>query len=186
MSGSVGGAPREVARAAQKPVLRAGGAPQEQGALDGLSRPVQTDRDVIHGHPEGCGHLLAGFAEQIHAPQDVSILGFERRQQCVETGAYSALQIGLLPTQGLVLGIGGFLPSACRFTTGIVRQHSTEQPIEPREDTFTLAEFERPADHTEVELLQDLFCSLRVPQTLGQHAEEIPVMLDQCCLDGGL
>ena len=64
MFGSIGGAQREVARAVQKSVLRAGGARQEQGALDGLSRPVQAYRDVIHGHPEGCGHLLARKASR--------------------------------------------------------------------------------------------------------------------------
>jgi hypothetical protein len=57
MPGSVSFAQREVARAAQKPMLWAGSARQEQGALDGLSRPVQAYRDVIYGQPEGCCHL---------------------------------------------------------------------------------------------------------------------------------
>ncbi len=53
-------------------------------------------------------------------------------------------------------------------------------------DTFTLTEIERPTDRTEVELLQDLFRSLCVPHTLGQQAKEIPAMLDQGRLDGGI
>jgi hypothetical protein len=85
-----------------------------------------------------------------------------------------------------VPGIGGFLPAACPFTTSIVRQHRPEQPGEPREETFTLAEVERPADRTEVELLQDLFRSLCVPHTVGQQAEKILAMLDQGRLDGGI
>jgi hypothetical protein len=64
MSGSIGCAPWEVARTAQKPVLRAGGARQEQGALAGLPRPVQAYRLGMHAHPEGCGHLLAGLAKR--------------------------------------------------------------------------------------------------------------------------
>ena len=87
MSGSIGCGLPEVACAAQEIVLRTGATREEQGAIDGLSRPVQAYRDVIHAQPEGCCHLLAGFVEQIHASQDVSILGFERRQQFGETGA---------------------------------------------------------------------------------------------------
>src|SRR5262249_59844797 len=117
---------------------------------------------------------------------DVCILGLQRRQQRVEAGTDSAVDVVTLLGQGLLPGIGGFLSPACCFTPGIVRQHSAEQPGKPRADTFTLTEGERPADRTEVELLQDLFCSPRVSHTVGQHAEEILAMLDQCRLDGGI
>jgi hypothetical protein len=186
MCGSIGAAQWEVARAAQKSVLRIGGTPLEQGALESLSRPVQTYREVLFGHPERFSHLLAGVTEQIHAPQEVRIFGFQHWEQCVETGAYHAFELGALPRQGLLQGIGGFLPSACCFMPGKVRQHRPEQPGEPRKDTFRLAEVACSADCTEVTLLQDLFRSLRVPHKVGQQPEEIPTMFDQCRLDGGI
>jgi hypothetical protein len=56
------------------------------------------------------------------------------------------------------------MPLACRFTAGIVRQHSIEQPVEPREDTFTLAEMERLADRAQVELLSTSSAASAVPR----------------------
>jgi hypothetical protein len=121
--------------------------------LERLPCPIEAYGDVMHAQPEGCCDLLAGFAEQIYAPQDVRIVRFQRRKEGVETGAYRAFQFGGLPCQGLVLGIGGFLSSASRFSSGIVCQHRPEPPGEPREDTFTLVEVVRLADCTEVALL---------------------------------
>ena len=186
MSGSIGCTPRQVAGAVQKPVLRAGGARQEHGALESLARPVQAYCNVIDAHPEGGGHLLARFATQIHAPQEVSILGLQRRQQRVEAGADRARELASFLGQGLLPGIAGFMPLACRFTTGIVRQHSIEQPGEPREDTFTLAEVERLADRAQGELLQHLLRSVGGAKMTEKDAQKIPAMCGQCRLNCGI
>src|SRR5262249_51321756 len=111
---------------------------------------------------------------------DVCILGLQRRQQRVEAGTDSAVDVVTLLGQGLLPGIGGFLSPACCFTPGIVRQHSAEQPGKPRADTFTLAEVERPADRAQVELLQHLLRSICRAKMTGKEAQKITAIFGQC------
>ncbi|HLK80758.1 MAG TPA: hypothetical protein VKT99_04580 [Xanthobacteraceae bacterium] len=116
---------------------------------------MDPDAKIIGRNRKALRDLLAGLAQQVHAPDEIRLVSGERGQDSVETSANRQFGVVFDP-HGRVTQLPKTLAGFISYSGSpiVVGQSAPQHLREPRSQRFYTADCPRASDHFQVKLLQ--------------------------------
>lgn len=174
----------------EKAMLDARAAHLQESGLQRTTCAVQSDGHIVDRRVETFRDLVPRLFEQIGAPDDLRIVGFQCRQEPVKAIAHCLVKIHLrLRVRMAALG------KLMRIDTDLLAAPSDDSPLEignrrcqnarkPTFDRFCLAKVSRAFDRPEHEALQNLVRFVGTVKTPVQEFENVLMTVHQRPSDG--
>jgi hypothetical protein len=142
---------------------------------------VQTYAHIIRGEPEFIGDPRPRLFVEKGAPEDLGVLGLERRQRVMDARTCSSFLIRFNSVGGYLqlAFIGCLAPLARRAPAVVIDQRVAQDPAEPGIDHIAVIRRLSGTDYLEAEVLERILGILRPSETAAEVAQKIPPALDQ-------
>ena len=161
---------------------RAGHAHFFQPLLERLTTAMKPDGDIVQTDTKARRHAVAGFFQQVYAPDHFGIFRLESWQELVKTIADRLFELIIrLDRQFLEIeGIHDFLPfTPFAGSTLVINDCRGENAAEPATNAAHIAQVSRPLDSAEHEHLQDLLGLIPAAQSPAKKTQNLPMAFDE-------
>ena len=147
------------------------GAESAVGAMEPYSQSVSRDAEAARD-------AIAGLAEEVHAPENMGVVARERRQQPIEALAHGAFGV-VIDQHGPLICLYETLVEPLPYSglSVVVGKGPAQHLREPRAQSSAAPDGRDPAEHFQIEVLQDVFGVGPSRRASSQEAKELSVAL---------